>query len=157
MLVVYYMLPHLHSVIQKFGDVDLSSTKNAFMSIRHGTANKHATPPPVAPPVPAALPGIKDKWGPPPPRRVPSTSSSRSETKVSPPPPPPPPRPVVEEPEPEGEWAEAMYDYSSEVSYICPLVASGALFTQLRIQAICHCKKARGSSSLRELRMTGLC
>ncbi|EKM59550.1 uncharacterized protein PHACADRAFT_250122 [Phanerochaete carnosa HHB-10118-sp] len=96
---------------KKFGDVDLTSGKNMYLSVRHGTANKQATPPPVAPPVPAALSQIKNTWGAPP-RRVPSTSS-QSEAKASPPP-PPPPRPAVEEPEPEGEWAEAIYEYSSD-------------------------------------------
>jgi len=28
--------------------------------------------------------------------------------------PPPPPRQIVQEEEPEGEWAEVLYDYSSE-------------------------------------------
>ena len=40
----------LSSCVKKFGDVDLSSGKNMYMSIRHGTANKTATPPSVAPP-----------------------------------------------------------------------------------------------------------
>ncbi|GJE84802.1 SH3 domain-containing protein [Phanerochaete sordida] len=96
---------------KKFGDVDLTSGKNMYLSIRHGTANKTATPPPVAAPVPAALPHIKNSFAPPP-RRVPSAvSSPKSESKASPPPPPPPPRP---QPEPEGEWAEAMYEYTSD-------------------------------------------
>ncbi|KIP09806.1 hypothetical protein PHLGIDRAFT_125956 [Phlebiopsis gigantea 11061_1 CR5-6] len=98
---------------KKFGDVDVTSGKNLYMSIRHGTANKQATPPSVAPPVPPALSHIKgDKFGPPPVRRVSSTASSTpSETTRSVPPPPPP---AQEEPEPEGEWAEAIYEYTSD-------------------------------------------
>lgn len=49
-------------------------------------------------------------------RRVSTTSSVSSDVKS--PPPPPPPRPAQEEPEPEGEWAEAVYEYSSEVRSI---------------------------------------
>jgi abl interactor 2 len=91
----------------------VSSTKNAYLSIRHGTANKSTTPPSVASPVPAALPRIANNFGPPPIRRVSSNvASPASETKS---PPPPPPRPAQKEPEPEGDWAEALYEYSSEV------------------------------------------
>ncbi|KAI0699829.1 hypothetical protein BC835DRAFT_505457 [Cytidiella melzeri] len=96
---------------KKFGDVDLSSAKNMYQSIRHGTANKTATPPPVAPPVPAAFTTPRKQFAPPPVRRV----SSATPEPVKAAPPPPPPR---AEPEPEaveqGEWAEALYDYSSE-------------------------------------------
>ncbi|OCH83553.1 hypothetical protein OBBRIDRAFT_808924, partial [Obba rivulosa] len=94
---------------RKFGDVDVSSAKNMFTSLRNSTVNKAATPPPVAPPTPAALPR-RGGFAPPPVRRVGSTSDSGTSARS--PPPPPPPRP--HEPEPEGEWAEALYDYTSE-------------------------------------------
>ncbi|THH01768.1 hypothetical protein EW026_g1006 [Hermanssonia centrifuga] len=70
---------------KKFGDVDLSSGKNMYLSIRHGTANKTAPSAAVAPPVPAAFASKKNAFAPPP-----------------------------EEPEEQGDWAEALYDYSSE-------------------------------------------
>ncbi|KAJ3524532.1 hypothetical protein NM688_g8541 [Phlebia brevispora] len=89
-----------------------------YSSIRHGTANKTAVPPPVAPPIPSALPPIKNEFGPPPVRRVSATNTrSTVAQKTASPPPPPPPRPRVEEPQVEGDWAEALYDYSSEVCF----------------------------------------
>ncbi|OSX60494.1 hypothetical protein POSPLADRAFT_1147923 [Postia placenta MAD-698-R-SB12] len=102
-------IPRAH----KFGDVDISSGKAMFSSLRNSTANKTATPPPVAPPTPPAFASRKNNLGAPPPvRRVNSATSiaSRAETAPSPPP-PPPPRPHQE---PEGDWAEVVYDYSSE-------------------------------------------
>ncbi|KAI0346962.1 hypothetical protein BDW22DRAFT_1410907 [Trametopsis cervina] len=94
---------------KKFGDVDISSGKNAFLSIRNGTANKTATPPPVAPPVPPAFATPKRNFAPPPVRRV----SSITPEPVKATPPPPPPR-AAPEPEETGEWAEALYEYTSE-------------------------------------------
>ncbi|KAL7282005.1 hypothetical protein ACG7TL_003472 [Trametes sanguinea] len=101
---------------RKFGDVDMSSTKNMFSSIRHSTAAKHAPPPQVAPPTPPAFPR-KNTFAPPP-RRVPSASGSAASAN-SPPPPAPPRRQQEPEQEEEeegesGEWAEALYDYHSE-------------------------------------------
>ncbi|KAI0637660.1 hypothetical protein C8Q77DRAFT_380022 [Trametes polyzona] len=97
---------------RKFGDVDMSSTKNMFSSLRHSTAAKHATPAQVAPPTPPAFQRKNDFA--PPPRRVPSTGSSRSSVAApSSPAPPPVPRRAQQEEE-SGEWAEAMYDYHSE-------------------------------------------
>ncbi|KAI0065404.1 SH3-domain-containing protein [Artomyces pyxidatus] len=84
--------------IRRFGDVDTSSAKNMFSSIRNSTANKTALPPPVAPPVPAAFAAKKSTFAPPPVRRVTSAE------------PEPEPEP---EPEVQGEWAEAQYDYTS--------------------------------------------
>ncbi|KAH9938694.1 SH3 domain-containing protein [Fomitopsis serialis] len=55
---------------------------------------------------------IRANFAPPPVRRVDSTASNAANTPS--PPPPPPPRPRVPEPEPEGEWAEALYDYTSD-------------------------------------------
>ncbi|OBZ71871.1 hypothetical protein A0H81_08084 [Grifola frondosa] len=97
--------------VKKFGDVDLSSGKNMYNSLRHSTANKTATPPPVAPPVPSAFPARKS-FAPPPMRRVPSTVSVSD--AVAPSPPPPIPSRARQEEEVNGEWAEAVYDYSSE-------------------------------------------
>ncbi len=86
-----------------------------YLSIRHGTANKTAPSAAVAPPVPAAFASKKNAFAPPPVRRVSSVSNQESEVRASPPAPPPPPRPRQEEPEEQGDWAEALYDYSSEV------------------------------------------
>jgi len=94
---------------RKFGDVDVSSAKNMFTSLRNSTANKTAAPPSIAPPTPAALPKIGG-FAPPPVRRVGSTGDS-GVSQRSTPPPPPPPRPQDQV---EGEWVEALYDYTSE-------------------------------------------
>ncbi|KAI0643653.1 hypothetical protein C8Q79DRAFT_928180 [Trametes meyenii] len=99
---------------KKFGDVDMSSGKNMFSSLRHSTAAKHATPAQVAPPTPPAFQRKNDFA--PPPRRVPSTgSTARASVTPSPAPAPPPvPRRAQQEPEESGEWAEALYEYHSE-------------------------------------------
>ncbi|KAI0092503.1 hypothetical protein BDY19DRAFT_990220 [Irpex rosettiformis] len=95
---------------KKFGDVDTTSAKGMYSSIRHGTANKTAVPPPVAPPVPPAFAPTANKFAPPPVRRVSSTAPE----PVRATPPPPPPRAEPEpEPEESGEWAEALYEYNS--------------------------------------------
>jgi hypothetical protein len=78
--------------------VDSSSAKNAFNSLRSSMANKSIGQPP------------------------PSAPSAFSAPKRGGPPPLPPSRPKVEEEEPEGEWAEVLYDYSSEVrNIVCRL------------------------------------
>ncbi|KDQ65057.1 hypothetical protein JAAARDRAFT_52974 [Jaapia argillacea MUCL 33604] len=101
--------------IKRFGDVDTSSAKNMFSSLRGSTANKTATPPPIAPPASSAFGQKKQTFAPPPVRRVSSSPSTESEQPSRGPPPAPPRRQQVEEePEVEGEWAEALYDYSSE-------------------------------------------
>jgi len=101
---------------KSFGDVDMSSGKNMFNSLRNSTANKSVIHPP--PTLPPAFPPKKNQFSPPPMRRASSNVSTDSSPPVSahsPAPPPPPRRYVEEEPEePEGEWAEVMYDYSSE-------------------------------------------
>jgi len=79
------------STSKKFGDVDMSSAKGMFGSLRNSTAAKTATPAPVAPPTPSAF-QRKNTFAPPPVRQA------------SPPPPA----------QPEGEIAEVLYDYSSE-------------------------------------------
>jgi len=103
---------------KKFGDVDLSSGKNMFSSLRNSTANKSAVPPPVAPPVPSAFAQKKNAFAPPPTRRMPSSSPSvesvetRPQVRATPPLPnrQPPPSAAEEE----GEWVEALYEYSSD-------------------------------------------
>ncbi|THH07447.1 hypothetical protein EW146_g9316 [Bondarzewia mesenterica] len=86
---------------RKFGsDVDTSSAKSMLLSIRHGTANKSREIPSVVPPLPPALPHQKNAFAPPPRRTLA-------------PEPEPEPEP---EPAQEGEWAETLYDYSSEES-----------------------------------------
>jgi len=94
---------------RNYGDVDMSSGKNMFSSLRNSTANK--TAPQSEPVVPPTF-TKKNTFGPPPVRRVPSSASAS--TEATSPPPPPPPRAKPEPEEPEGEWAEVLYDYSSE-------------------------------------------
>lgn len=96
---------------KKFGDVDVSSAGAMFRSLRGSTAAKNAPPPPVQ--TPPAFSGTGGKkassaFAPPPVRRIPSSSSAAAPT--------PAPEPeFVEDAQPEaGEWAEALYDYTSE-------------------------------------------
>lgn len=97
---------------KKFADVDISSGKAMFSSLRNSTATKAASPPQVAPPTPAAFAPKRNQFAPPPVRRMDSTASKVNKTPSPPPPPPPPPaRPQQEE---MGDWAEALYDYSSD-------------------------------------------
>ncbi|TFY52302.1 hypothetical protein EVJ58_g10095 [Rhodofomes roseus] len=111
---------------KRFGDVDVSSGKAMFSSLRNSTASKHATPPSVAPPTPSAIQSRRGAFAPPPVRRADSTASNAGNT--SSPPPPPPPRPRVPEPEPEGEWAEALYDYTSDDPGDLPLEEGARVF-----------------------------
>ncbi|VDB86788.1 unnamed protein product [Peniophora sp. CBMAI 1063] len=98
------------------GDVNISSTKDFFGSLRGSTAAKNA-PPPVVATTERAFPAKKNAFAPPPTRRLASDesvpTSSSPASPAPPPPPPPPPPPARHEPEPEGEWAEALYDYDS--------------------------------------------
>ncbi|KAF8883449.1 hypothetical protein BD779DRAFT_1540001 [Infundibulicybe gibba] len=94
--------------IRKMGDVDTTSVKNMFGSLRN---SKTPHTPPI---VPAALAPPKNTFGPPPMRRV----ASGSGTPEPPAPPPrrqPSPEPEPEEEEAQGEWAEVLYDYESSV------------------------------------------
>ncbi|PPR03330.1 hypothetical protein CVT24_012606 [Panaeolus cyanescens] len=109
--------PPLTSV-RKFGDVDTSSAKNFFGSLRN--ANKPTSPPPP-PNVPPAFAPRQNNFGPPPKRTV-SVSKTPSREPSPPPapaPPPPPPAPARRnKPEPEveeddSEWLEAIYEYDS--------------------------------------------
>jgi abl interactor 2 len=83
-----------------------------FNSLRNSAAGKPAVQTPPTPPT--TFQQKKNQFAPPPVRNVaPPVSPERSPS--APPPPPPPLRPRVQEEEPEGEWAEVLYDYSSEV------------------------------------------
>ncbi len=143
---------------QKFGDVDTTSAKGMYSSIRHGTANKSAVPPPVAAPIPPAFAAPKNNFAPPPVRRVSSTTSTAEPVRATPPPPPPPPPRAVEpEPEEPGEWAEALYEYASEVrAYMLRLVSSMCSSLCLRILVTCNYKKARKCMWLRRHLTTGM-
>ncbi|KAJ7667587.1 SH3-domain-containing protein [Mycena polygramma] len=84
--------------VRKFGEVDTTSAKNMFSSVRNSGKTTH-----TAPLVPPALAAPKKTWGPPPSRAAAT-----------------PPPPEAEEPEEaeedevaQGEWAEALYDYDS--------------------------------------------
>ncbi|KAJ7727966.1 SH3-domain-containing protein [Mycena metata] len=86
--------------VRTFGsDVDTTSAKNMFSSLRGSGKATHNTP--IVPP---ALAPPKNKYGPPPGRAA------------APAPPPAPEEPEEEEEEEQtaqGEWAEALYDYDS--------------------------------------------
>jgi hypothetical protein len=89
---------------QKFGDVDTSSAKGFFGSLRGSTANKNVTPPP--PVVPSAFAPRKNEFVPPPVRRVGSGTAAAPAKQ--------PEEPAGEEEEEGGgDWAEALYEYSS--------------------------------------------
>jgi len=92
---------------KKFGDVDVSSAGAMFRSLRGSTAAKNAPPPTVY--TPPAFPVKKSAGLPPPPvRRASAVPAAPS---------PEPEEDVQAEPEQEegaGEWAEALYDYTSE-------------------------------------------
>lgn len=124
---------------QKFGDVDMSSGKNMFSSIRNSTAAKHAAPAQIAPPTPPAFQRKNDFA--PPPRRVPSTSASSPATSPAPPAPPALPRRNTQE---EGEWVEALYDYHSEVGVSVVRDAAGGLGADVldRTLATWICRRA---------------
>ncbi|KAH9950163.1 SH3-domain-containing protein [Amylocystis lapponica] len=103
---------------KKFGDVDISSGKAMFSSLRNSTTNKTTAPPQAAPPTPPAF-SRRGGFAPPPVRRA-----SAAVVERQPSPPVIPRRQEVQEEEPEGEWAEALYDYSSEDPGDLPLQAS---------------------------------
>ena len=88
-----------------------------FRSLRGSTAAKNAPPPTVY--TPPAFAGRKASSGlPPPPIRRVSTSTSASSSAAHVPEPEedaPQSEPMEEEEEAAGEWAEALYDYTSKV------------------------------------------
>ncbi|KAG8956696.1 hypothetical protein FRC04_000174 [Tulasnella sp. 424] len=65
---------------------------------------------------PSSAPKSNYSFAPPPARRAPSSTGTESPAASTPPPPPPPPPPPTRaaEPEEEGEWVEALYEYSSD-------------------------------------------
>ncbi|KAF8811881.1 hypothetical protein BYT27DRAFT_7183483 [Phlegmacium glaucopus] len=105
------------TTVKKMGDVDTSSAKNFFGSLRNSSNLKSAapSPPPLAPP---AFAQKKNSFAPPPVRRAASNVSPRAAAPefIAPPPPPPRPRQHEEEEEEEeeaGDWADVIYDYDS--------------------------------------------
>ncbi|KAJ7283352.1 hypothetical protein C8J57DRAFT_1292254 [Mycena rebaudengoi] len=82
--------------VRKIGNVDTTSTKNMFVSLR----NSSKATPSSAPIAPPAFAPRKNAYGPPP------TRSAAAAT-------PPPEEEEEEEEETHGEWAEALYDYDS--------------------------------------------
>ncbi|KAJ6627384.1 hypothetical protein B0H10DRAFT_2161087 [Mycena sp. CBHHK59/15] len=84
--------------VRKFGsDVDTTSAKNMFSSVRNTGKTTHSVP--TAPP---AFAPRKNAYGPPPSRTGAAASPSHEAEE-----------PEVEEEEAQGEWAEALYDYDS--------------------------------------------
>jgi abl interactor 2 len=107
---------------QGIGKVDTTSKMNALVS---SFSSKKPTPS-VAPPAPSAFSGKKNTFAPPPVRRMASDSSSATGAPPTPPfrkiAPPPEPEPEEEEEEEDvGEWADVLYDYSSNVRSLCIL------------------------------------
>ncbi|KAJ7047799.1 SH3-domain-containing protein [Mycena alexandri] len=87
--------------VRTFGsDVDTTSAKNMFSSLR-GSGKTTQNTPIVAP----ALAPVKNKYGPPP---------GRAAAAAPPPAPEEPEEEEEEEETAEGEWAEALYDYDSK-------------------------------------------
>ncbi|KAG6883838.1 hypothetical protein C0992_007656, partial [Termitomyces sp. T32_za158] len=109
---------------KKFGDLDTSSKGAMFGSMYHG--NKTKNPPPVAPIPPPAFPAKKNAFAPPPSRTATAAAESpafpvRQPVPVPAPAPEPQPQPQPEpeaEEESHGEWALALYDYTSQVAFL---------------------------------------
>ncbi|KAF8164856.1 hypothetical protein B0H34DRAFT_648154 [Crassisporium funariophilum] len=99
--------------VKKFGEVDTSSAKNFFGSLRNSNSSGPPPPPSVAP----AFTPRQNNFGPPPMRRAASNVSARAITpEPAPAPPPPAPRYQArqqEEEEETGDWAEVLYEYDS--------------------------------------------
>lgn len=108
----------------------MSSTKNALFSLRGSTAAKNA--PQNVPSVPPAFQKKSINFAPPPTRRVgtadsnPSANLSKSQDEEL--------DQEAEATEESGEWAEALYEYSSEVSFlIFPFILLIVAYTILLI------------------------
>lgn len=128
-----------------------------FGSLRSSTANKSRSPPP--PVVPSAFAAKKNMFAPPPARRTPSTSSDSPTNSHAPPPPPPPRRPPTPEEEPQGEWAEVLYDYTSEVKHQRTLLLSVIYTKRPRVRRILltsRFKLNKESSLRRERQLIGM-
>ncbi|KAF8490968.1 SH3-domain-containing protein [Russula emetica] len=107
---------------KKFGDVDVSSAGSMFRSLRGSTAAKNAPPPTVY--TPPAFTGKKSSGLPPPPVRRVSSSTTASAASAHVPEPEEDaaqPRSTEEEEAGAGEWAEALYDYTSREASDLPL------------------------------------
>jgi len=87
---------------KKIGNIETTSFGSAVVSTFKKAPQKSYTPP-----QPAALPKQASHVIPPPIRRTPSATNGST-------PPPPPARFTAEPEEIEGEWAEALYDYSGD-------------------------------------------
>lgn len=92
------------------GDVDLSSAKGLFTSVRNSSKSSNK---PLANPASFMPPQPGKKFPPPPVRRVTSDSSPGSATIMTTPSTPPAPPPRKKE-EPAGEWAEVLYDFTGD-------------------------------------------
>ena len=90
-------------ILQKFGDVDMSSGKNFYSSIRKSSPPKSAHSLSAVDNIPSALPGKNNLGTPLPTAAVSSAAPSRQSE----------PEPGQEE---QGVWAEALYDFESSVS-----------------------------------------
>ncbi|KAG8953540.1 hypothetical protein FRC00_006291 [Tulasnella sp. 408] len=87
--------------------------------------NSRKTPATSMPsPPPSSAPKSSYNFAPPPVRRAPSSTASDTPAASTPPPPAPPPPPPApargQEPEEEGQWVEALYEYTSDVSFHVP-------------------------------------
>ncbi|KAJ7499363.1 SH3-domain-containing protein [Mycena latifolia] len=88
--------------VRKFGsDVDTTSAKNMFSSIR----NSGKQPPPAVPIAPPAFAPRKNAYGPPPGRAGGPAATPPAQEEE--------PEEEEAEEEAQGEWAEALYDYDS--------------------------------------------
>lgn len=151
--------------VRKFGDVDTTSGKGFYSSIKSGTVNKSKKPPSVAPPIPSAFGPKKNTWGPPPVRSGSAASGDDDVGQAAPPPPALPGRKVIvrtPEPEPEeeeGEWAETLYAYESAASYFLKLCRGRTIADWnlvCRKPAICLSARANGcASSIARVRVGG--
>ncbi len=128
--------------------MDVSSAGAMFRSLRGSTAAKNAPPPTVY--TPPAFPGKASSGLPPPPKRRVSASAAHV------------PEPEEDYAQPEsmeeeeaGEWAEALYDYTSGVRRCSPLLpllvddgsADSSVFALCdlcRRPAICIYEQGRG-------------
>ncbi|KAG2130998.1 uncharacterized protein EDB93DRAFT_947176 [Suillus bovinus] len=98
-----------HSASSSVSEIDKLITKKSSVL---GAFKKAPT---VNVAMPPAFPVPKTSYGPPPTRRTTSETSAAEPSAARSPPPSLPRRAVEPEPEePQGEWAEVLYDYSSE-------------------------------------------
>ncbi|KZP21715.1 hypothetical protein FIBSPDRAFT_860331 [Athelia psychrophila] len=121
--------------VKKFGDVDTSSAKNMFTSLRGSTAAKTAPPPPIN--LPPTFETRKGAFAPPPVRRGPAAVPT-----------PPQPEPEEEEEQAQGEWAESMYEFSSTEPGDLPLAANQRLLITERTSEDWWTGEADGRSGL---------